>query len=94
VASPRYAKSSCAELCVAYSRRAQFINKASGSNLLVGRSLESCTRDVQTSLPFVVSGRIVTLIDTPGFDDTDRSDTAILNMIAAYLSKTYVIPLQ
>jgi predicted GTPase len=49
---------------------------------------------VQTSLPFVVSGRIVTLIDTPGFDDTDRSDTAILNMIAAYLSKTYVIPLQ
>jgi DNA segregation ATPase FtsK/SpoIIIE-like protein len=71
------------------SGKSTFINKASGSNLLVGRSLESCTREVQTSLPFVVSGRIVTLIDTPGFDDTDRSDTAILNMIAAYLSKTY-----
>ncbi|KAG1860906.1 P-loop containing nucleoside triphosphate hydrolase protein, partial [Suillus subluteus] len=71
------------------SGKSTFINKASGSNLVVGHGLESCTSEVQTSRPFVVSGRVVTLIDTPGFDDTNRSDTAILNMIAAYLSTTY-----
>lgn len=71
------------------SGKSTFINKASGSNLPVSHSLESCTREVRTSRPFVVSGRVITLIDTPGFDDTTRSDTDILAMIAAYLSKTY-----
>ncbi|OAX30640.1 hypothetical protein K503DRAFT_806951, partial [Rhizopogon vinicolor AM-OR11-026] len=71
------------------SGKSTFINKASGSSLPVGHGLESCTKEVQTSRPFVISGRFVTLIDTPGFDDTTRSDTDILSMIAAYLSKTY-----
>ena len=66
----------------------QFINLASGSNLPVGRGLESCTSEVRTSRPFLLNGRIVTLIDTPGFDDTTRSDTDILSSIAAYLSNT------
>jgi predicted GTPase len=66
----------------------QFINLASGSNLPVGRGLESCTSEVQTSRPFLLNGRIITLIDTPGFDDTSRSDTDILSSIAAYLSNT------
>ena len=34
--------------------------------------------------------RIVTLIDTPGFDDTKLSDTSVLNMIAAYFSHSWV----
>lgn len=71
------------------SGKSTFINKASGSTLPVGRGLESCTSEVRTSRSFVVSGRVVTLIDTPGFDDTSRSDTDILTMIAAYLTKTY-----
>ncbi|KAG0705709.1 hypothetical protein DFH29DRAFT_996582 [Suillus ampliporus] len=71
------------------SGKSTFINKASESDLPVGDGLESCTSEVRTSRPFVVSERIVTLIDTPGFDDTTRSDTDILSMIAAYLSKTY-----
>lgn len=33
---------------------------------------------------------MVTLVDTPGFDDTTVSDTDILKMIAVYLSSTYV----
>jgi len=72
---------------------AKFINTASGSSLPVGRGLESCTSEVQISRPFFVDGRVVILIDTPGFDDTTRSETDILTMIAAYLSKTYVLPL-
>ena len=35
-------------------------------------------------------GKLVTLIDTPGFDDTTVSDTDILKMIAVYLSSTSV----
>ncbi|KAH0833287.1 hypothetical protein J3R83DRAFT_12352 [Lanmaoa asiatica] len=71
------------------SGKSSFINLASGSNLPVGRGLESCTSEVRTSKPFLLNGRIVTLIDTPGFDDTSRSDTDILSSIAAYLSNTY-----
>ncbi|OAX39966.1 hypothetical protein K503DRAFT_799234 [Rhizopogon vinicolor AM-OR11-026] len=71
------------------SGKSTFINEASGSDLPVGRGLESYTSEVQTSRPFVLNGRVVTLIDIPGFDDMTRSDTDILSMIAAYLSRTY-----
>ena len=63
----------------------QFINLVSGSNLRVGDQLESCTTEVEVSMPFEVDGRLVELIDTPGFDDTTTSDADILNMIAVYL---------
>jgi hypothetical protein len=63
----------------------QFINLVSGSNLRVGRGLKSCTNIVQMAVPFEVDGRSITLIDTPGFDDTTRSDTDILKMIAGFL---------
>lgn len=36
-----------------------------------------------------VSGKEVTLIDTPGFDDTDRTDADILELISEYLLETY-----
>lgn len=66
------------------------INEASGSDFAIGRGLESCTSEVQATKPFKLNGREVTLIDTPGFDDTSRSDTDILAMIGAYLSQTSV----
>jgi len=50
--------------------------------------LESCTNEVQTSLPFKVGGQQVVLIDTPGFDDTTLTDTDVLRIIAAYLVTT------
>lgn len=59
---------------------------ASGDDLTVGASLRSCTSDVQICKPFKVDGRTVTLVDTPGFDDTDKSDTEVLAMIAAFLN--------
>ncbi|KAJ8691725.1 hypothetical protein PTI98_011264 [Pleurotus ostreatus] len=71
------------------SGKTTFINMASGSNLRVGSGLMSCTSDVQTSKPFRLGDRTVRLIDTPGFDDTTRSDTDVLSMISAYLSTTY-----
>ena len=33
---------------------------------------------------------MVTLVDTPGFDDTTKSDTDILKMLAIFLSSMYV----
>jgi hypothetical protein len=53
----------------------EFINIVSSFNLLVGKNLQSCTSTVQVAPPFQLSDRWVTLIDTPGFDDTTRSDT-------------------
>ncbi|KAJ7455268.1 P-loop containing nucleoside triphosphate hydrolase protein [Mycena galericulata] len=71
------------------SGKTSFSNIVSGSNLRVGRSLQSCTSTVQLAPPFCLDGRWVTLIDTPGFDDTSKSDTDILTLIAAFLAKTY-----
>ncbi|KAK7033306.1 GTP-binding protein A [Favolaschia claudopus] len=69
--------------------KTSFINLVSGSNLRVGRNLVSCTSVVQVEPPFLLDGRAVTLIDTPGFDDTNRSDADILKQIAAFLATTY-----
>ena len=50
--------------------------------------LESCTADVEVTDEFTIDDRPVTLIDTPGFDDTSKSDTEILKIIAAFLATT------
>lgn len=71
------------------SGKSTFINMVSGSNLAVGEGLKSCTSKVEMSRPFELAGRTITLIDTPGFDDTTRSDTDVLKMIAAFLSTMY-----
>ena len=51
-------------------------------------NLESCTAEVQLADEFTLDGRRVILIDTPGFDDTSKSDTDVLKMIAAFLATT------
>jgi GTPase Era involved in 16S rRNA processing len=43
---------------------------------------------VDISPTFRLRGRQVILIDTPGFDDTNKSDADILKMIAAFLTVT------
>ncbi|CAA7260918.1 unnamed protein product [Cyclocybe aegerita] len=71
------------------SGKTTFINLASGSNLRIGRGLISCTNVVQVAEAFELGGRTVTLIDTPGFDDTTKSDADILRMIGLFLATTY-----
>ena len=48
--------------------------------------LEPCTADVQLADDFNLDGRVVTFIDTPGFNDTTKSDTDILKMITSFLA--------
>ena len=51
-------------------------------------NLSSGTQVIQTAR-LQIDNKWVTLIDTPGFDDTDRTDADILKLIADYLAETY-----
>ncbi|KIV78963.1 hypothetical protein PV11_06561 [Exophiala sideris] len=52
----------------------------------VGHSLVSCTTEVQ-EYDCIVANRKFCLIDTPGFDDTNRSDAEVLKTISDYLAR-------
>ncbi|KAK1222151.1 hypothetical protein PQX77_015013 [Marasmius sp. AFHP31] len=71
------------------SGKTTFINKASGGTLRVGEGLYSCTDLVQESPLFELEGRRVKIFDTPGFDDTTKSDVEIFQMIAYFLADLY-----
>jgi GTPase SAR1 family protein len=51
---------------------------------VVGQSLQSCTKDV-TKYTCKVNGIDFDLIDTPGFDDSYRSEIEVLRLISEYL---------
>ena len=70
----------------------QFTNVVSGSELREGAGLESCTDIIQRSQPFKLDGYNVTIVDTPGFDDTNKSDVEIVNLICGYLREECVFP--
>jgi len=59
----------------------------------VGQGLESCTIDVGIHEARIGSHRCF-LIDTPGFDDTHRSDTDVLRDIADWLNRAYKASIQ
>jgi len=64
-----------------------FTSVASGrQDLGIGDGLDPCTQDPQ-AVRLTVDGRPVILIDTPGFDDRDRSDMEILEDIGKWLSR-------
>ncbi|OBZ66269.1 hypothetical protein A0H81_13768 [Grifola frondosa] len=71
------------------SGKTTFINLISKSALQVGDSLESCTEEVDLATECEVSGRKVHLIDTPGFDDTEKTQADVLVDIASYLEHSY-----
>ena len=66
----------------------QFISLASGSDLPLATDSEPCTTEAQLSDEFILDGRTVTLIDTPGFDDDSTTDTDILETIVRFLATT------
>ena len=65
----------------------QFINQVCGSHLEVGNSLRSCTTEIEVAT-CEMGGNKVVLIDTPGFDDTSKSQADILNDIGQFLKRT------
>ncbi|KAK4892653.1 hypothetical protein LTR27_008929 [Elasticomyces elasticus] len=73
------------------SGKSSFIQTASGLDVGVGHELHSFTSEVQP-FEFDYGGHHITLIDTPGFNDTSRSETEVLKSIADYLDFTYRNP--
>ncbi|KAF5359868.1 hypothetical protein D9756_003459 [Leucocoprinus leucothites] len=69
--------------------KSSFISKATGRDIGVGHDLQSFTDDVR-ALRVRVPGtnEDVILVDTPGFDDTHKSDYEILWLIAKWLEQT------
>ena len=63
---------------------------ATGGDKGVGHNLESCTTEISITKFHCPdkSNLDVLFVDTPGFDDTNKSDVEILNMIADWLKVT------
>ena len=56
-----------------------------------GTSLKSVTDEVSAHrvLKHPTHGNKLVFVDTPGFDDTHKSDKQILEMIGQWMTKTY-----
>ncbi|KAJ4172808.1 hypothetical protein NW754_003013 [Fusarium falciforme] len=65
------------------------ISHCTGQKATVGNGLQSCTRNIEVYRFTYRPGLTVHLVDTPGFDDTNRQDGAVLGEISRWLSKTY-----
>jgi len=66
---------------------------ATGIEGIVGHSLESKTNEISViklSFPGIADSDIC-FVDTPGFDDTNKSDVQIFEMISNWLLDTYAI---
>ncbi|KAI0536361.1 P-loop containing nucleoside triphosphate hydrolase protein [Xylaria digitata] len=71
------------------SGKTTFISKVTGrGDLNIGHSLTSCTRDIEV-IETKIDGRVVRFVDTPGFSDTNLSDSEVLQLIADYLAAAY-----
>lgn len=66
-----------------------FISHFSERPLKIGHGLEACTAAVEISQCKLPDGSKIFLVDTPGFDDTYKSDTEILREIAHWLATAY-----
>jgi len=62
-----------------------FASIASRQDLNIGHGNDPCTQDPHAVF-FKLDGRTVALIDTPGFDDTTRSDVEILADLGKWLA--------
>ncbi|KAI0404434.1 P-loop containing nucleoside triphosphate hydrolase protein [Xylaria palmicola] len=73
------------------SGKSTLVSLCTDQQVEIGHELHSCTQDVRTHSfrhPNLPSGWIH-LVDTPGFDDTHKSDTEVLRTLAAWLTETY-----
>jgi len=56
----------------------------------IGHRLQACTTDVRAvRVTHPADGYQVVLVDTPGFDSTNRSDEVVLAQIADFLTRNY-----
>ncbi|KAH7310818.1 hypothetical protein B0I35DRAFT_378645 [Stachybotrys elegans] len=66
-----------------------FVNTVTGENSLeTNDDVDSVTQEA-VSITCSIDGKSVTLIDTPGFDDRQRTEVDILKLVAKHLMDTY-----
>ncbi|RGP71717.1 hypothetical protein FLONG3_7021 [Fusarium longipes] len=68
--------------------KSTFISKLTGDDVGIGHDLTSYTKGIGI-YSMTISGRVTYLIDTPGFNDTWRSDLEILQEVAFIISTIY-----
>ena len=66
----------------------QFIGKVTGNDDGVGHTLTSCTSEVKVTKCEDPTLANIVLVDTPGFDDTRKTDLEILELISKWLNKS------
>ncbi|KAG6335336.1 hypothetical protein ID866_3747 [Astraeus odoratus] len=72
------------------SGKSNFINKLTGTREERGAGgLKSCTQGIREFTVDLANGHHYVFVDTPGFDDTYRSDRDILRTIADWLENKY-----
>ncbi|EPS45088.1 hypothetical protein H072_891 [Dactylellina haptotyla CBS 200.50] len=73
------------------SGKSTLIHNATGdSNAKIGHDLESETKEIsEFTIPGLVGGKTVTLVDMPGFDDTHTGSTEIFIQMADWLKKSH-----
>ena len=70
------------------SGKSSFISLLCDSKIEIGHNLESCTAEVRRYTCHIDQHTIY-FVDTPGFDDTSRSDTEVLRELANWFTKSY-----
>ncbi|KAI0581321.1 MMR-HSR1 multi-domain protein [Pyrenophora tritici-repentis] len=65
--------------------KSTFISQLTHQEAEVGHSLNSCTADVIPYEYRLPNGKVIHLIDTPGFDDTSTDYAGVFKKIAAFL---------
>ncbi|KAF2624832.1 hypothetical protein BU25DRAFT_314465, partial [Macroventuria anomochaeta] len=65
--------------------KSAYISRLTEQNVAIGHTLQSCTTKVNGYPYQRPNGQRIWLIDTPGFDDTDKANPAILREIVSFL---------
>ncbi|KAK0743048.1 P-loop containing nucleoside triphosphate hydrolase protein [Schizothecium vesticola] len=68
--------------------KSTFISHLVSEEVQIGHNLQSCTQDVRF-YSFIRKDTVVYLVDTPGFDDTNKSDVDVLQELASWLKESY-----
>jgi len=73
------------------SGKSQIIDSLTGQKTRAGTSLKSVTDEVSAHrvIGHETYGNKLVLVDTPGLDDSHKSDKTILKMISEWMTKTY-----
>lgn len=70
------------------SGKSSFVARCTGKDVRISHGLYSCTDSIDV-FDFMWNGRRIYLVDTPGFNDTNRSDIDTLMILATYLGASY-----